>query len=281
MPTNDDYSTLLDLFIRLVQSQAGQRIEPGEQWLDDAQTLSIKLFRHLVSMQTLAAGATVEQDGVPTVFFIDHASTKVIARATLETYLVFFYLYGCADRSLSEFRHKTWRLGGLVDRQGLHTSTADHRAILIAEKQKLDPLRSEIEASPHIQVYTKKQRVKLLGGDWRIGKSWADLGANAGLHPKYFSDVYGYLCGYSHASYASAMQVGQAKSIEDQRMLAQPILGFGVVIMAHFAFTYSNVFSSAGVVLSASPDAKRVADKWRFGADDMATIYDSQSLAER
>jgi AraC-like DNA-binding protein len=274
MPTNADYSTLLDLFIRLVQSRAGQRIELGGEWLDDAQTLSIKLFRHLVSMQTLAAGATVMQDGIPTIFFVDHASVKVVARAALETYLVFFYLYGCADRSLSEFRHKTWYLGGLADRQGFHTSTAEHRAVLIAEKQKLDQLRSEIEVSPHIQAYTEKQRVKLLQGDWKIGKSWADLSADAGLHPKYFSDVYGYLCGYSHSSYLSALQVGQAQSIEDQRMLAQAILGFGVVIMAHFAFTYSTAFSSADAVLSANPDAKRVAEKWRFGADDMAMIYD-------
>ncbi|UUZ77851.1 hypothetical protein LP414_13120 [Polaromonas sp. P1(28)-13] len=89
-----DYSTLLDLFIRLVQSQAGKRIESGEAWRNDAQTLSVKLFRHLVSIQTLATGATVEQNHVPTVFFVDHASVKVVARAALETYLVFFICTG-------------------------------------------------------------------------------------------------------------------------------------------------------------------------------------------
>ncbi len=274
MSTNADYSTLLDLFIRLVQSQAGQKIEPGAEWLNDAQTLAVKLFRHLVSMQTLAAGATVEQNGVPTVFFVDHASVKVVARAALETYLVFFYLYGCADRTLSEFRHKTWHLGGLADRQQLHTSTDEHRAVLISEKQRIDQLKSEIESSPHIRAHTGKQRAKLLEGEWRIGKGWADFSADAGFHAKYFKNIYGYLCGYSHSSYASALQVGQAQSIEDQQMLTQSILGIGVVIMAHFAFTYSNAFSSAGEVLSANPDAKRVAEKWRFGADDMAAMYD-------
>ena len=274
MSTDADYSTLLDLFIRLVQSQAGRRIEPGGEWLNDAQTLAIKLFRHLVSMQTLATGATVEQNGIPAVFFVDHASVKVVARAALETYLVFFYIFGCVDRSLSEFRHKTWHLGGLADRQKFHVTLPEHLDVLNAEKQKLDHLRSEIESSPHIQAYTQKQRTKLLEGEWRIGKGWADLSADAGFHAKYFSNIYGYLCGYSHSSYLSALQVGQAQSIEDQRMLTQAILGIGVVIMAHFAFTYSSAFSSAGAVLSASPDAKRVAEKWRFGAEDMTTIYD-------
>ena len=71
-----------------------------------------------------------DHSGVPKVFFVDHASVKVIARAALETYLVFFYLYGNSDRSLSEFRHKTWRLGGLADRQKYHTSTEQGREVL-------------------------------------------------------------------------------------------------------------------------------------------------------
>ena len=274
MSYSADYSTLLNLFIRLVQAQAGNKIESGGEWLNDAQTLAVKLFRHLVSMQTLAAGTTVEQNNTPTVHFVDHASVKVLARAALETYLVFFYLYGGADRALSEFRYKTWRLGGLTDRQQFHTSTDAHRAVLDSEKQRIVVLKSEIESSPHIQVFTKKQRAKLLEGEWRIGKGWSNLSTNAGFHAKYFKNIYGYLCGYSHSSYISALQVGQAQLIQDQQMLTQSILGIGVVIMAHFAFSYIGTFSSAGAVLSANPDAKRVAEKWRFGPEDMAAIYD-------
>ena len=272
--TDADYSTLLDLFVRLIDSQAGRKIEPGEGWLNGAQVLAIKLFRHLVSMQTLAARPTVERDGVPTVVFVDHASVKVVARAAFETYLVFFYLYGDSDRSLGEFRHKTWRLGGLADRQQFYPSTTQAREVLAREKKQLEELKSEIEASPQIRSYTNKQRKKLLEGEWRIGRGWADLGSNAGFHEKYFKNIYGYLCGYSHSSYFSALQVGLAQSIEDQEMLTQPILGIGVVLMAHFAFSYSNVFSTANAVLSANPSAKRVAEKWRFGSEDMAAIYD-------
>jgi hypothetical protein len=274
MPYSSDYATLLDLFIQLVQSQAGQSIEPRKEWLNDAQTLSIKLFRHLVSMQTIAAGATVEQNNIPTVYFVDHASVKVVARAALETYLVFFYLYGSADRAASEFRHKTWHLGGLVDRQLFHASKNEHLEVLANERQQIDALKSEIEKAPQLQAYTQKQRAKLLEGDWRIGNGWSDLSVQAGFHEKYFKNIYGYLCGYSHSSYISALQVGQAQTIEDQQMLSQAILGIGVVIMAHFAFSYSGAFNSARAVLTANNEARRVAEKWRFGPEDMAAIYD-------
>ena len=272
MSSGADYSTLLDLFIRLVESQAGKKIKSGDEWLNDAQVLATKLFRHLVSMQTLAAGATVEHDGIPAVFFVDHASVKVVARAALETYLVFFYLYGNSDQSLCEFRHKTWCLGGLVDRQQYHVSTEQGREVLAREKKKIEELKFEIESSPEICTYTEKQRKKLLEGEWRIGNGWADLGVCAGFHEKYFKNIYGYLCGYSHSSYLSALQVGQAQSIADQQMLTQSILGIGVVLMAHFAFSYSAAFNTASAALSANPSAMRVAEKWRFGSEDMAAI---------
>ena len=57
-------------------------------------------------------------------------------------------------------------------------------------------------------------------------------------------------------------------------MLTRAILGIGVVLMAHFAFSYSNAFGTANAVLSANPSAKRVAEKWRLGHEDMAPIYD-------
>jgi hypothetical protein len=144
---------------------------------------------------------------------------------------------------------------------------------LAREKKRIEELKSEIASSPEICNYTDKQRKKLLGGEWRIGNGWADLGVSAGFHNKYFNNVYGYLCGYSHSSYLSALQVGQAQSTNDQQMLTQAILGIGIVLMAHFAFSYSAAFSSASTVLHAYPSELRIAEKWRFGHENMAKIY--------
>ncbi len=56
-------------------------------------------------------------------------------------------------------------------------------------------------------------------------------------------------------------------------MLTEFILGIGVVLMGHFAFSYSNAFSAAKAVLSANPSMNRVAEKWRIGPERMAEIY--------
>ncbi len=274
MTDSDEYQKLLDLFIGLVQSQAGNKIEAGHEWLNDAQTLSIKLFRHLVSMHVISTGSTIEHNGTPVVFFVDHASVKVLARAALETYLVFYYLFGCKDRNLSKFRHNTWVLGGLIDRQGSHVSIEEHRSILEREKKQIEELKSIIGESEHLKSFTTNQQKQLLNGKWRVGKGWADLSVSAGFHKTYFDNIYSYLCGYSHSSYISAMQVGQAQSIEDQKSLTSSILGIGIVIMAHYAFSYSKIFVSAVEVLNRSGDAKTIAEKWYFGSEDMAEIYD-------
>ncbi len=270
MADRKEYEKLLDLFIQLIQSQAGNKIVSGDEWMNDAQTLSIKLFRHLVSMHIISNGSTIDHNEMVVIHFIDHASVKVLARAALETYLVFYYIFGCKDRGLSKFRHSTWVLGGLVDRQSTHVSNEENRAVLASEKAQIGELEIEIKNSEYLQQFTPGQREQLLRGKWRIGNSWSNLGINAGFHKKYFEQIYSYLCGYSHSSYISALQVGQAKSIEDQASLTSFILGVGTVIMAHYAFSYTELFESAGEVLNSNVPAKVIAEKWHFEAADMA-----------
>lgn len=269
-----DSSTLLNLFHRLVESQAGKKIGQEDQWLNDAQVLAVKLFRHISSMQTLACGAIDPVSG--SAAFIDNSSIKVICRAALETYLVFYYLYGTKDDSLSKFRHLAWVLGGLQDRQKFHVSTQENRQLLLDERAQIEALQKEVSASPWFQQYSTKQQNKLLAGDWRIGKHWHDLAADAGFHEKYFNNIYSYLCGYSHSSYLSALQVGQARTLEVQHQLTQAILGIGVVLMSHFAFSYTELFKGAKIELDADPLAVVIAKKWHSSHEEMAKYFAPQ-----
>ena len=161
-----------------------------------------------------------------------------------------------------------------MDRQSSHVTTGEHRDILLKEKEQIAELRSYINGSSYLNAFTRNQQEQLLKGRWRIGSSWADLGINAGFHKKYFDNIYSYLCGYSHSSYISALQVGQANSVEEQKILTKGILGIGTVIMAHYAFSYSSIFKCAGRVLNANNAARIVAEKWHFGPEDMAEVYD-------
>lgn len=267
------YPLLLDLMVRLVESMSGQNITPGEAWRNDAQTLALKLYRHLVSMHNLSEGATVHCSHGLQLRHIDHASIIVIARAALETYLVWHYLYGQPDPKLSKFRYLTWRLGGLMDRQTLLPVSQTAMKVQSRELVEVEALRAEIETYPQFQEFTLKQQRKLLAGDWKIALGTSDLALAAGFHGSYFNNVYGYLCGYAHASYISALQVGQAKMLEDQFALVRSIMGIGVVTMAHFSCAYPKQFPGAQAVLDADPEAKLVAERWALMADDMAETY--------
>ena len=273
MPSSTEYGELLRVFVQLVETQQGKQLLPGYEWLNDAQVLSTKLFRHLVSMQCLATGVSIELRELTTLTQIDHPSIQVIARAALETYLVFFFIYGDSDRKLSAFRHKLWHYAGLTDRQKYTIKSDDGHEKLEKERQELAKIAAEIQSSTYFDSYTKNQKHELLKGKWRTGKSWRDLGINAGFHSGYFDNIYNYLCGYSHSSYASALQVGQAQSLDDQKMLVRPILDIGIVIMSHFVFSYPTLFPDASAILATNKVAQGVAEKWRFLREDMQRYY--------
>jgi len=269
MSDDDDYAALLNLFIQLVQSQAETEIRPNEEWMADAQSLSVKMFYHLTAMQRLTSEiAVITREGKTT--FVDHASVKVVTRAAFETYLVLFYIYSGGDPGLCEFRHTLWHLGGLCERQRLHVASDKYRKQLEEEKVEVEKLKNKILASPHSKNYDVKQLKLLLRGKWRGNNSWGDLAKIADFPESYFNNVYGFLCGYSHSSYISALQVSQARnSINDQKMLAGSIAQIGKVLMAHFAFAYPNIFDGAKPTLEAEVASKKLAQIWRFGRADI------------
>ena len=268
-----EYLTLLELLHQLIESQSNGNIEPGNEWLNDAHVLSIKLYNHLTSMQILAQEASSKNDSGAQTNYIDHASVQVVSRAALETYLVFFYIFGTTNHSLSQFRHKTWHLAGLTDRQKYGAISEEARLKMAEEREVILRLKAEINQSEHLESFSKPQRRQLLGGYWRIGNSWKDLGENAGFHGQYFENIYNYFCGYSHSSYASVLQVRDARSRDDQQMLTGASLGVGLILMAHFVFAYARLFPKVNEVISSKPEASKLAEIFRFRPEDMANTY--------
>ncbi len=186
---------------------------------------------------------------------------------------MFFHLFGDPDRTCCKFRHSAWVLAGLIDRQGLPAREPAHIEQLAVELQQIADLKTAIEGSAFFSRFTPKQRIRLLAGDWRIERGWQEIAIAAGFHTKYFSSTYTFLCGYSHSSYLSVLQVGQARSIDLQSSLAQMCHGIGLVLMSHFVFACAEIFNDARVVLLASSGAEGVARKWRLTSSDMAPLY--------
>lgn len=268
----EQYPELLGLMIELVNAKAGQPIPDGQAWRNDAQTLAMKLFKHLVSMHNLSGGSTVTCNGVE-LQQIDHGSIIVIARAALETFLVWNYLYGTDDSELGRYRYLTWRLGGLMDRQNLHAVSQHGRQVQASDLREIEDLRRQISEHPQAKTFSAKQLKAILKGDWKTAMGMSDLAANANLHGSYFSNTYSYLCGYSHASYISALQIGQAITLDDQERMTRTIIGIGFVVLAHFVCKYPVHFPETLPVLNARPELKLLAQRFAFTEEDMARTY--------
>lgn len=274
MPKNNtddysyDYAILLGMFVDIVEERKDKN--SFESWKYASEILSIKLFRHLVSLQSLMRISKVTHKG-RSINFIDNSSAKVVVRAAFETYLVFFYIYGCSD-DLGRFRHDIWHFAGLADRQKAHVTDKAYREQQRIEREIMDSLESKIKNSKFFEGYTPKQQMQLLKGNWRTDKDWSEIASDAGFHEKYFKMVYGYLCGYSHSSYISVLQIGQSRSIDDQSFLAKTVVNIALTIMAHYIFNFCNIFK-INILEFFDEEGLGILQKWRVTAENMDSIY--------
>lgn len=269
-----DLATLTELFAVMIESQRGQTLTKDDAWINHAQILAMKLFKQACSVRVMINDTQLSfQDGKQVVF-VDHSSATILARACLETFIVFHWIFQSQDPSLRKFRHGVWRLGGLRDRLKLHPSTDEAMETIKATHLQVIEQVAEIEASPHLGDYKPEQAKRLLKGDWRVGWSWTDEAVRAGFHKKYFQNVYSHFCGYAHSSYISSMQMGEAQSMEDQRMLALVALQTAVHVMARTVTFYAELFPRGRAVLEAAPEeAQKVVYFWGFTGDDMDHLF--------
>lgn len=188
----------------------------------------------------------------------------------MEAYLTFHYIFTNENNDLSVYRHKVWKLGGLIDRSKFFASTPENIQKLAQEQQYIDKLKGEIRSSA---FFIRNNEKNLMKGKWKPDEGWNKLGTLAGFHETYFKDIYSHLCGHAHASYISAIQIRDANNTEDQKALAASARNIGCLILAHFAFAYIKLFPAAEVVLRRDAELYRVADKWNIRKEDVEFIY--------
>ncbi len=272
-----DFATITELFAAMIGAQEGQALATDDAWVNHAQILAVKLFKQACSVRVVVNATQLDfQDGKQIVF-VDHSSATILARACLETFIVFHWIFQSKDPALRRFRHGVWRLGGLMDRLKLHPSTEQARDAIRRTRLQAAEQIAEIEASPYLGDYRPEQAKRLLKGNWRVGWSWTDEAVRAGFHKKYFQNVYSHFCGYAHSSYISSMQMGEAQSVEDQRMLALVALQTSVHVMARAVAFYAELFPRGRAVLEAAPEeAQKVACFWGVTGDDMDHLFDER-----
>lgn len=273
MSWDDDLTKMMGLFVRLVESENGKKVVPGEEWKNDGQVLAVKIFRHIATAQQISAGINFNLPGLPQFSHVDHSSVAVVVRAAIEVYLTFRYVFACDDVGLSQYRHKLWVRSGLMDRSKMLANTEESQAVLAKEKLIIDQLGKEIFASPHYTASNREDRKIISNGGWKPQGGLYSVSAHADFHQVYFSDIYNHLSGHAHCSFISAIQIRDASSIEDQQMLAGGSRQILCMIVSHFMFSYIRLFPASKEVLLMDHGLYELASMWFIQRKDLAKIY--------
>lgn len=266
---DEEYCTLMDVFWRVVNAGAGQKLTADTRWLYETEAFAVKLLNHVATIRHLLHGTRFPVVGGSRQECVDHSSVSVLVRAAFETYLSYCFIYGDtqASEEVRRLRHRIWRLGGLLDRQKLTCISERHASVLEGDKEVITRILSEIESSPAYASLTPAQQKDAGKGNWRLHRSWNDLAEIAGFDRRTFKDVYGYFCSYAHSGGWSMLQISQAVSQQDQRRLAVSAKYYGVMLMAHFVLSYTQLFTDRRSQLDADPRgaelARRRAITWK------------------
>jgi hypothetical protein len=230
---NKEYIKLLRTLIQI--SEANKGIEPGpDDYNLNADGLLTKFSFHALSILYLSKSTTLLDISENPISFFDSASLNVLARAALETFLVFHYIFGVPkSEEERELRYLAWILSGLMERQKYPVQSPQGKQRLQNEEKDIQSLKKKLEYNLNFKRLKKDQQKDLFKGTkWRF-LSWKDIGLSAGLNETHAKSFYNYLCGYAHAGSISILQIQQANSANNQKALFSASMGLLMIAMAN------------------------------------------------
>jgi hypothetical protein len=231
-----DFDSLIDAFVDIGSQLAGVQIDPSTQFLYNAEGLGKKLINHIVTTRILWEGYKLgTYEGT-----VDFGSMAILARAALETYLTFNYLFvSPADDDEKLFKLNAWYLGGL-DRIKYKPAYEENQAKYQEEVNYAALLKDTIRKTRYFVDLKDSIKRQVLKGIWKIG-GWPDLAKEAGFDENYFRKQYMFLSTYGHSNHLSVIQTQQIIDIEDKRQMADAFISVPMVVLGKFAYDYVQI----------------------------------------
>ena len=262
--SKDEYKILLDLLARVNDANEGlssSDISDGER-LWDADWLANKFIGHALTILHLLDDTNVQ--ALPSfpqikVIFAVSASIDVLTRTTMESFLVFHYVF-FAPITPEERNYRYWayRAAGVAEGQNFPTITEEARQKLKDEKAELDELRGKLESNTVFQSLGGGQKRQIFEGKgqwrWKPGVndhlSWHDIAVEAGFSEMLASHMYRYLSGHTHSSSLSVRQMTQALLNKETQQLFGASINTMNIVIANMIHEYCGLFPRAQDVLT-------------------------------
>ncbi|WP_229595883.1 DUF5677 domain-containing protein [Pseudodesulfovibrio sediminis] len=225
---------------------------------NDAHFLSIKLLNHAVSMNKIFQSTDlIELDGL-SLSFCDYSSIIALARSSIETYLVFFWLF-ISPKSISErnLTYLSWRLTGSNLRLKFSSLKDENDPVMAAEKTHNQELMRKIKRSAEWKRMSAGKRdsyLKRLKQNHGVRPQWNDLIVASELSNG-FKYTYKFFCEHAHSGRTAVCQIYTSHNdIVAQRQMCGLPLKMVRFVIACLIIDYSKLFKPSAKWLSANEE---------------------------
>ena len=237
-----EYKILIEILLQCIEANKGVEAGSDDRILD-AESLAIKLFNHSATIKYIYGGTPIPNHQK---IFFDLPSLNVIARAIIENFLVFHYVYiQPKDKEEENFRYLSYWLSGLIERQKYPLESPQGKELIENEKKIIDHIVSQLNTNRYYLALSNEFQKKIISrGEWRL-HSWADIGISAKLNETYAKAFYRFLCGYAHSGNLSIRQLHQAIKNDEKIRLFAPSLSLVKIAIANMIVSYCKYFPKA------------------------------------
>ena len=206
LSTKEEYLQLLDLTYEVVQSLKGKVVK-DYRWTD-CQQLATKIFFHATTVYWLREEGTkapVPYSAQGTSFY-DFASSAVLTRVTLETYLVMYGVFFEPETEDEfEFNHAYWLLSGFILREGYDPLDPNLKRKMADAQIEIQDMKRRIQNTNKFKTLKSGEQKNVLRGRWK--RSWKNLAKAAGFGEETIQRLQKYLSGFVHADGLSGTQI--------------------------------------------------------------------------
>ena len=263
MRIKQDYVKLLDLLARVIA--ANNYLSFGDaddnERLSIARSLTNKIIEHAVTILHLSRGTNLDLLSFK-FSLVDSASIDVLARASLEAFLVFHYVfYAPTTKEEKDFRYWAYKVAGIAERRNAPASTEEYRQKQAAEKKELDKLRERLKSNTVFQSLTDNQKKQILRGRWKL-PSWRAIAIDAGLSEMIASHMYSSLAGYAHSGMLSVVQMAEAHRDGKEEEHVNSAMVIMNSVIANMVREYCGLFSKAQEFLSKDHEGTCIVNWW-------------------
>lgn len=239
---DEEYIELQKILLGVIQANKGVPVGKDDRILD-AEGLAVKLLEHSASINYLYKETVVPELRIR---IFDLASLNIIARAIIENFLVFHYVFSEPKNPDEEdFRYLAYWVSGLIERQNYTIESPQGKPILERERKIIDRITKQLETNGYFSKLKKNDKDRIIKkGEWRF-KSWTEIALSAGLNKSNSKDFYKFLCGYAHSGSLILQHIHQTVSKEEKRELFKATLALLKIAIANMIVSYCNYFPKA------------------------------------